>query len=377
MQLLRLLPGSSLEPMLLRILLLPLFFSLLELPAAAAPSIQRFFAQFSDHQFVMLEEITRLDEGSKIGPFGKELLEESTFRSYSRWQVERAQNVGYRLEVFDLLDTYGAFSLFTLWPRFQKQNDWKALQIQTGNKYRPGEGVFWRGNYLLRVTANPGRTLTAGDFSEIVTVFCESTPLENIYPVSISHLPPEGLVSSSVEFYLGSSSLALNERFPEPLLKEIGFVDRIEIAFGRYGSDDSCLFLIGYPTPALADQYFIRLQEGLHAFFSSEGIYMKRAGVLIALLVGPEASAQRILLQVEYSPAVKWLYVKESDTYTREVISFLGLLTKTILGTGVFILLIVGAGLVAGLTRYAVLRRFPRLKRHKDMVRLNLDLEDH
>jgi hypothetical protein len=104
---------------------------------------------------------------------------------------------------------------------------------------------------------------------------------------------------------------------------------------------------------------------------------MKRAGVLIALLVGPEASAQRILPQVEYSPTVKWLYVKESDTYTGEVISFLGLLTKTILGTGVFILLIVGAGLVAGLIRYAVLRRFPRLKRRKDMVRLNLDLEDH
>jgi len=352
-------------------------FLLLTQIVAAQPSIQRHFSAFSDHRFIMLEEITQLENTKRINPYTTEILEEALFQSYSRWRVERQEKQDYLLEVFDLLDTSGAFSLLTLWPRFCGPADWKQLELPVGNHFRTGEGVFWRGNYLIKLTAAPGRTLTEEEFSELVRLFYENTHLENLYPVSVSHFPPQGLVRSSVEFYLGAASLALNERFPEPLLREIGFVDKIEIAFGKYELDDASLFVIGYPTPSLADEYFIRLQRGLRAFFSAEGIYMKRTGVLIAMLLGSEISAQQILGNIRYSPSVKWLYQKDSGTDSGEVRSFLGLLVRTILGTGVFILLIVAAGLVTGLIRYALLRRFPGLKRRKEMLRLNLDIDDH
>ena len=363
--------------MLTRILSSLAIFSLLAPPTVAEPSIQRFFPEFSDYQFVMLNEVTRSERVGQIGPFSAQILEESLFRSYSRWQVERSRNGGCLLEVFDLRDAAGAFSLLTLWPHFQKKMDWAPLNLPVGNHYRPGEGVFWKGNYLLSVKANSGGNLSVEDFSNIVNAFSENVSLENLYPVSISHLPQEGLDASSVEFYLGTSSLSLNGRFPEPLLKEIGFVDRIEIAFGRYGSENSSLFLIGYPTPALADEYFVQLQEGLQSFFSSEGVFMKRSGILIALFVGSERSAQQVLGQFRYAPDIKWLSEKKTDTYTGEVISLLGLITKTILGTGVFVLLILGAGLIVGLIRYGFLRRYPNLERRNEMVRLNLDEEDH
>jgi len=356
-----------------------LLFSLLTVPTAAEPSIQRFFPEFSGHRFVMLNEVNRLDQGVSIGPFTPQILEESLFRSYSRWQVERSEKKGYFLEVYDLLDTSGAFSLLTLWPHFQKGTDWTPLNLPVGNRFRPGEGVFWRGNYLFTVKATSGGSLSVGEFSQIVQIFYENISLENLYPVTRSFLPEDGLDTSSIQFYLGSSALSLNERFPEPLLEEIGFVDRIEIAFARYGAEGSSLFLVGYPTPALADEYFVRLQDGLKDFFSKEGVFMKRSGLLIALFIGSESSAQQVLGQFQYTPNIKWLSKTETetDTYTGEVISFLGLLTKTILGTGVFVLLILGAGLVVGLIRYGFLRRYPRLTKKKEMVRLNLGEKDH
>jgi hypothetical protein len=350
-------------------------FTLLTSLSFAEPSIQRFFPKFTGHKFILLNEIDRLEGTVTNQPFPSQILQESLLQSYSLWQVERTGTEGYLLEVFDLVDASGAYSLLKLWPRFQKKSDWAPLKLSVGNHYRPGEGVFWKGNFLLSLRANSGGSLSAEKFSQIVSLFSEQIPLENLYPVTISHLPGEGLDASSVEFYLGSSSLSMNEAFPEPLLKEIGFVDRIEIAFGRYGTEGSSLFLIGYPTPALAEEYFVRLQEGLQSFFSSEGIFMKRSGLMIALFSGPESSARQVLSQFQYAPNIKWLTGKEqeTDSYTGEIRTFFGLLTKTILGTGVFILLIIGAGLVVGLIRYGFIRRFPHRIKKKEMVRLNLD----
>ena len=362
--------------MLVRTLLaLPLLLSISIPRLAGEPSIQRFFPEFSGYRFLMLEEVNSLEDDAGIGPIPQKILEEALFQSYSRWRVTRSPSDDYELGVFEFADSSGSFQLLSLWPRFNGQIQWTRLDLPAGNKWGPGEGVFWRGNYLFNVTASSGRRLTGEAFSDIVRVFCQRIRLENLYPVTVSHLPREGLVPTSVEFYLGADSLKLNDQFPEPLLKEIGFVDQIEIVYGLYEGEESSLFLIGYPTPALADDYFLGLQEGLREFFSAKGVYMKRAGVIIALLVGSEDSAQRILQQVEYAPSVQWLYEKESDSYTGEVLTFLGLLTKTIFGTGTFIIMIVSAGLVMGLIRYAILRRFPRIRKRRDMVRLSLDQE--
>jgi hypothetical protein len=210
------------------------------------------------------------------------------------------------------------------------------------------------------------------EFSTLVKDCLAHISLENLLPVSISHLPEEDLIAESVRFYLGAESLALNEHFPEPLLTEIGFADRIEIAVGQYQPGGESLFLVGYPTPKLAAAYFIKLQDRLQGFFSEQGVYMKRAGVLICIFVGPEHRAHVILPRVKYAPTIKWLYEKRLDT-SSETLTFLGLITKTILGTGVFILVILGTGLVLGLVRYEVLRRFPGFMGKKEMVRLNLD----
>lgn len=353
------------------------FYSLLSIlvtsPLLGEANIQRHFPQLRDFRFVMESEITDAASQPLVGGIPREFLIDAALNSYSVWTVTSANGSGgsLRLEVFEASDPSGAYMLYTLWPESLGKLQTSTSDLGFSNQLYPGGGIFWKGNFLFHLAATAGGPLSPQRFNAFASQVGSVLAIDNMLPVSATHLPGEELVPGSIRFYLGAASLSTNKRFPEPLLEEIGFSDRIEIAFASYGPGKEALFLIGYPTPQLADEYFLKLQNRLQGFFSAEGIYMKRTGVLVCLLVGPEARALEVLPRVKYSPSIKWLYEKE-DSISEETMTFFGLLTKTILGIGIFLVLLIGSGFVVGFLRYEFIRRFPNVFRRKEMISLGL-----
>ena len=183
------------------------------------------------------------------------------------------------------------------------------------------------------------------------------------------------VIRESIRFYLGESSFALNEDFPEALAAEIGFDKQVEVTLARYAHEGHELFLVGYPTASLAEVHFIRLHNALQGYFSDEGVYMKHTGLIVSIFFGPEARAEEILAKIHYLPTIKWLYQKDQDAEDmRETItSFLGLLRNTAATFGFFVSLSIVLGVTAGFARVKILRRFPQLLKKGDPILLKLD----
>lgn len=351
------------------LLLVSIFFCLTAVPQGQ-PSIQRYFTGADLGEFILEEEINRLPGSEKVKGISVAVLEEAVFRTYSRWQIREEGTVTYRLEVFELLDPPGAFQLFSLWPRFSGQDTGQWIRSPIDIRLGQNEITFWKGNFFMRLLPEGNR-----NGLPLIEELNELIKTEVVHPVTTEYLPDLDRIPDSEKFYLGSASLRYNERFPEPLLSQIGFEDEIEISYAAYEPDDSALFIVGYPTPALADEYFIEMQNELTDFFSSEGVFIKRSGIMVALFIGPEEAAINVLSEVRYDPTIRWIDEKE-QTLPEEYLTFFGLLTQTFFGIAVFILITLGAGLVVGLARYEFIQLFPRLQRRKEMVRLKLGEEE-
>ncbi|HUG44548.1 MAG TPA: DUF6599 family protein [Acidobacteriota bacterium] len=285
-------------------------------------------------------------------------------QSYSRWRLD-----DIRLEVFETPDPAGAYQLFRLWPTLRGQDVRRLSNVQFSHLLVDDRLLVWRGNFLLSLSGSSSAELvqTASRLSQLIRV-------ENELPVTTTHLPSQGMVAGSDQFYLGPEALALNSSFPEPLLETIGLQDHIEVASARYEPDGRSLFLIGYPTVDLARRYSVEIQDRLHDFFVDEGLYMKRSGLLIALFDGPWEQAESVLTAVQYRPRIEWIEDRDPrDEREGEVRTFFGMLTKTFIGIGAALLMAMGAGIVVGLARYEFLRRFPTVGGRREMIRLKLD----
>ena len=192
-------------------------------------------------------------------------------------------------------------------------------------------------------------------------------------PVSVSHLPEKGRDPGSVRYYLGADSLVASSIFPQPLLDGIGFDEQAEVASARYPSTDATLFIVAYATPDLARDYIIRIQKRLGDYFSETGIYVTRTGPLVALVVGPQTSAELVLADVRYSPTIEWIHDVRAENAALDLRNFLALVKDRLLAIGLVLTLMVGLGLVVGLVRYEMLQRFPILTARTEMVQLGLD----
>lgn len=358
-------------------------FSLLLPTLAAAPqeaaqgtaselSIVPFLSQLPPYRTRLLQARTALQENTRLGVFQTAVLQEAVLLSYSVWNVEEAAGQRLRLDCYELLDPAGAFSLFSLWPDQSGRKLGRPVALAVDNYYHPEASIFWRGNYFFQVVGIEPEGLEESTFRNLAERLVEVLPLINLKPVTVVHLPEEGLVPESIRFYLGPASLSLNPEFPEPLRGAVGLEDDIEITFARYHPAPSQLFLIGYPTPALAEDYAGRIQARLQDYISPQGIYLKRSGLLICLFSGPEVEARRVLNLVKYDPKVQWIYRKEEPPHRESIGGFLDLVRRTLIGIGFFLLVTLTGGIIVGLLRYEILRRFPRLTTRDEMIRLKL-----
>lgn len=321
----------------------------------------------------MLNEVTGLEEAADKGPYPIEFLEEAKLSSLSTWEMTRSSGESYQLEVWEVLDDLGAYQLYTHWPSQSNNLDARRVPAPVGNWFSPGKSVFWRGNFLISVSRNGNRKLQEGEFSSLVAQFTENISLPNLLPVTISHMPKEEMTGKTPLFYLGDGTLKTNEEFPEPLLRDIGFSDRIEIAAAEYGPESNPLFIIGYPTHELAREYSARIKVDLDGYFSNEPVFLKRSGLLVAVFKGPDDLAVKILDQVSYTPTIQYFQKKEEEPRPSATKTFLGLITKAILGTGTFIVFIIIFGFLAGVLRYQIIQKFPRFVKRNDTIRLKLN----
>ena len=127
----------------------------------------------------------------------------------------------------------------------------------------------------------------------------------------------------------------------------------------------------------MADDYAGRIQDALQSVFSEHGIYMKRSGPLLGLFLGPLPAATPVLEYLQYTASVEWIH--EEDTQLRdlernraEIVTFFGLLNRSILFTGFFIVVMLTLGIGAGFLRFALLRRFPAMGHGDQTIFLDL-----
>ena len=215
----------------------------------AEPSIQRYFPGFDGIRFVLTDEETVLSDAQPKGPFPVEFLDEARLSSLSAWRMTDEHNVAYDLQVWEVLDSLGSYELYSHWPLFSGLQGYERLSAPVGNWFNPEKSVFWRGNYFISACRNDHSPLQPEEFSALIEKFSANIGQLNVLPVTISHLPEEGISGSSPLFYLGAKTLKRNELFPEPLLEEIGFNDRIEIAFASYGPEEKPLSPDRIPKP--------------------------------------------------------------------------------------------------------------------------------
>ena len=338
----------------------------------AQPAIEPYLATIKEVDFRKIEEFPALQSRGP-GRFSIKVLQEYGLLSYSRWKVRPEGKSGVNpfqatvMEVYELQDSPGAFGIFTLWDA-----PGESLDLPVENSYQNRELLFWRGSFVFHLSGSSREQLR--DLSHLLL---GAIPLINIYPLTVVHLPQEGLIRHSIRFYVGEVSFAQSPNFPRSLLNRLGFEDPIEVATARYSPEGHFLFLIGYPTTALAADHFVKLQNGLQEHFSPQGIYMKKVGVLVGIFLGPEAEAHRILGEIDYSPGVKWVYEKqlgpeELEKKRGKLVNFLGLVRQAFIGTALFILFTLGCGLLSGAIRYQVIRRYPHIHAQEELVQLRL-----
>jgi hypothetical protein len=341
--------------------------------ARADVSVAAYLKKIPGYTVQAKEETTNVTEGKDVGSYPAGVLKEFALKSYSRWELvpvdESSGKPRVDVEVYEMLDSPGAFGLYSLWDRTGHPPLTGRLNLPIEHRYSDRDLIFWRSSYFLHLR-EPESQKDKAKLEQLVRDMMDAIPAANELPVAIGQLPTEELKEDSVEFYFGGNGLALNKEFPKPLVPLMGLEDHIEIGFGRYSPGDSPLFLIAYPTPALAEKYSVKIQDALASYFGP-GVYLKRSGPLIGLVVGNEADATRLLGRVHYRAKIKWIEDKPDNG--KQARSFLGVVTRAILGTLAFLLVTAGVGIVVGYLRYLFIRSHPEWGKKNEMIRLKLD----
>lgn len=360
-------------------LLVP-FFLLAALQSAlvhAQSGISQYLRDLPGYQ---LRQVSENEGGgqAQVGPFDREILDEYILRSHSKWLVdtEGSEKAVFEMEVYEMEDEVGAFGLFSIWDNFEEQAP-ERLNLIVDNEYWDQTLIFWRGKYVFYLRGPTGASVSKEVFRSLAEDLIKKIPLLNLHPLTVIYLPTEGLRQDSIRVYLGKASFALDDYFPDSMASAIGFENQIEVSHARYEPEGRGLYLVAYPTIELAAGHFAKLQNAMQSYFSPEGVYMKRSGVLIPIFFGPEAAAQNLLSKVEYVPSIKWIYRKDEEAdlraqARREVTSFLQVLARSLLLTLVFAAVTIGGGCAAGLLRYGILQRFPGIRKRDEMIRLGL-----
>ncbi len=336
----------------------------LALPAHA--EFEEVVPNLTDH------ELVRIDSSQTIpaGEFPPDIVEEYGFLSFNQWRVRPGTGI---LNVYEMIDTQAAYGLFTIWQE-KRRDDIQILTLGLENLLLDERLAFWRGHYFFILEASATQPDLLSTFPPLLKKAIDE---RNLHPVSVFQLPADSLIRSSIRFYVGQKGIGTNPYIPRQLIGHLGFGDEAEATVARYEPDGFQLLLLAYPTPSVADDYAGRIQDALQSVFSEHGIYMKRSGPLLGLFFGPLSGATPVLENLQYTATVEWVHeedarLRDLERNRAEMVTFFGLVTRSILLTGVFMVVVFSLGIAAGFLRIALLRRFPTMGRGSQTTFLDL-----
>lgn len=317
-------------------------------------------------------EILPIKAGS-VAPaadFTDTILHEYGFLSFSPWRIQPGEAV---LEVYEMADTQAAYGIFSIW-EVEHRDQGNPLPIGIENLQLGNRVAFWRGHYFFVLSSTAAsHDLLAGFPPRLKKAIDE----RNLHPASVFQLPYRNLIRSSIRFYLGEEAMAQNPIIPAQLIAHLGFEDAAEAALASYEPQGFPLLLLAYPTASVADTYAVKIQDVLQSVVSKDGIYMKRSGPLLGLFLGPLPAATTVLNDLQYKATVEWVHEKDAlllqmERDRGEIVTFLGVITQSIMSTGVLILFVLFLGFGAGLLRVALISSVPSFGRRGETIFLDL-----
>jgi hypothetical protein len=187
--------------------------------------------------------------------------------------AERADYGAFQVDAARYKDTTGAYAA--------------SLEATGPNDFRVG-------NYLVHCQGKCPKNLPQLLDTSLPSVSHTSVPTLDTY------LPAQGLLKRSERYILGPAGLAANAPDIPALAVNFDFGTEGEIAHYRTPGGQLLVGIFSYPTPSIARQQVAEFQKLSNAA-------VKRTGPLIAVVVGPAASAKasaQLLDSVNYQGVV-------------------------------------------------------------------------
>jgi hypothetical protein len=272
------------------------------------------------------------------------------------------------VQIFEMEDTPAAYGIFTL----LREKTAKPLE-GAGHlgQLRDSDVLFIQNSYFVKLNSDVNDPALQPSLVKMAQVISKMLPKPFAMPSLVARLPKENLSKGSEFFALGS--LALNQKLPLGNKDIFGLADGAEAALADYQfSEDSFkLLLLYYPTQQLAKKY---LEAGYKVYSAQnphQSVFYRRDGPQVALILGAKSAedATALLEKISYVSTVSW------DPKAHPV-SVAQMMLNIFTYIGVMLALTFGAGLLLGVLRIVLRRRYPGRffdrPEAMEIIRLNL-----
>jgi len=259
--------------------------------------------------------------------------------------------------VYRMRDATAAYAIYT----FLETDQMAAADLTKYSSFSRQRALVLVGNLLLDVTGGEMRPLG----SDLRALVADLTPKaeKSPYPALGQHLPARGLIARSERYLLGPQ--ALNRVLPLGNGDWLGFSDGAEAELARYriNGQDATLLLASYPTPQVAARkleewgHWLPLNAGAERSDAKTALFARRSSSLVAIVAqtSSRAVADSLLQQIHFESQITW----NEPSFRLTEPSIGEILVGTIAGTGVILLLALGAGIGFGGVRILVKHFLP------------------
>jgi hypothetical protein len=301
---------------------------------------------------------------SKI-PDGK-LIADVGFRKYDSRVYSLGNSGSLSIEVLALQDGRAAYSLLTL------LRDSAMQDGPPGDAFsKTADGIrFAQGKRWVRIQ---GRGASEDLVRRVAVSISNRMGQRRSKPPSlVSYLPRKGYEAASLRYYPGMKAFEAFAGSSASLPFRIN--PDMEIAQAHYGLDNfaGTLYLLSFPTPEIAEEYYSGLTGQGTPRPPDHRTYLKRAGAVVGILDGSfdPGTAEKILgaFKPDQNYSVQWVYEKANrpKTVWGVPVAILSTVVKSLF----FVVVLCGISIIAGFA-VAYLRVAIRRKRSPDQAEKN------
>jgi len=287
----------------------------------------------SEERFNNPDRLSGIENGNLISDVG--------FKDYAHRTYAVGKSGALSIEVVTLIDYRAAYSLLSL----LRVSD--IHEGTPGDAYSAGPGsiIFCHGRRWVRIL---GRNVPDKLLSRVASSVSNrmGEPRKKL-PSLISHLPETGLQTGTLQYFPSTESFDSGSQSSSDGVILTQY--EMEIAQARYflSNSEGVLYLLKFPTPEMAEEYFNELSVLLPGTGSVK-TYFRMSGPLLSVLEGSFSSdaAGSLLSSIQYSYSIQWIRDNESQ-YT-VVWGIPVHILKTTVWSFFFVLVLCGCSILVG-----------------------------